>query len=135
MLRTGVDLTEIERIRTAIARHGDRFLARIYTPTELDHCHGRAESLAGRFAAKEAVAKALGTGIWRYGVGWTDIEVVRDLQTGAPILKLYHAAAECAAALHLQEWSISLSHDRERVIAFVVAIGSLEVSRVHGLTD
>jgi len=124
MLRTGVDLIEIERIQTAIDRHGSRFLARVYTARELVHCQGRVESLAGRFAAKEAVAKALGTGIWRHGVGWTDIEVLRDLQSGAPQLQLHNAAATCASTLGLHEWSVSLSHDRARAIAFVVAIGS-----------
>jgi len=124
MLRTGVDLIEIERIQTAIDRHGSRFLARVYTARELVYCQGRVESLAGRFAAKEAVAKALGTGIWRHGVGWTDIEVLRDLQSGAPQLQLHNAAATCASTLGLHEWSVSLSHDRARAIAFVVAIGS-----------
>jgi len=124
MLRTGVDLIEIERIQTAIDRHGSRFLARVYTARELVYCRGRVESLAGRFAAKEAVAKALGTGIWRHGVGWTDIEVLRDLQSGAPQLQLHNAAATCASTLGLHEWSVSLSHDRARAIAFVVAIGS-----------
>jgi holo-[acyl-carrier protein] synthase len=125
MLRTGVDLIEIERIRTAIERHGTRFLSRIYTPTELAHCQGRAESLAGRFAAKEAVAKALGTGIWRHGVDWRDIELLRDPSSGAPQLHLHNAAAHHAARLGLTEWSVSLSHDRERAIAFVVALGKL----------
>ena len=123
MLRTGVDLIEIERIRTAIERHGARFLARIYTPLELAHCQGRAESLAGRFAAKEAVAKALGTGIWRQGVDWRDIELLRNAESGAPHLQLHNAAAHHAERLGLTEWSLSLSHDRERVIAFVVAFG------------
>lgn len=121
-LRTGVDLVEIERIEQAISCHGHRFLERIYTATELAQCGQRIESLAARFAAKEAVAKALGTGIWRNGVTWTDIEVVRDPSTGAPILQLHNAAAECAAALHLATWSISLSHSRNQAIAFAVAL-------------
>src|SRR4029079_19320559 len=103
-------------IHMAVERHGMRFLMRVYTPNELAHCQGRAESLAGRFAAKEAVAKALGTGIWRRAIGWTDIEILRDPQSGAPQLHLHNAAADCAAALGLCEWSISLSHDRERAI-------------------
>jgi len=72
-LRTGVDMIEIERVDQAITAHGDRFLDRVYTSAELAYCRGRRESLAARFAAKEAVAKALGTGIWRQGVTWTDI--------------------------------------------------------------
>ncbi len=122
MLRTGIDLVEIERIQTAIARHGERFLSRVYTPTERQDCQTRIESLAARFAAKEAAAKALGTGIWRHGVGWTDIEIIRDPQSGAPSLALHRAAAAHAQLLNLTEWSVSLSHDRARAIAFVVAL-------------
>lgn len=123
MLRTGVDLIEIERIERAVARHGNRFLNRIYTAEELDYCSGRLESLAGRFAAKEAAAKALGTGIWREGIGWNDIEVRRNQITGEPHLHLSNAAADRAIALELHEWSVSLSHDRSSAIAFVVAMG------------
>jgi holo-[acyl-carrier protein] synthase len=77
--------------------------------------------LAARFAAKEAVAKTLGTGIWRDGVAWTDIEVLREA-SGAPRLILHGAAATIAANLGLHTWSISLSHDRAQAIAFVVAM-------------
>lgn len=121
MLRTGVDLIEIERVRAAIAQHGDRFLRRVYTEAELHCCGRRVESLAARFAAKEAVAKALGTGIWRNGVMWTDIEVTKA-ENGAPRLTLHGAAAEIARAIGLVEWSISLSHDRTQAIAFVAAM-------------
>lgn len=121
MLRTGVDLVEIERVRAAIAVHGDRFLARVYTSAELDCCQRRIESLAVRFAAKEAVAKALATGVWRDGVGWTDIEVLRE-DSGAPRLLLHGAAATIADNLGLTTWSISLSHDHTQAIAFVVAM-------------
>jgi holo-[acyl-carrier protein] synthase len=124
MLRTGVDLIEIERVQAAVDRHGARFLLRVFTEAELALCKGRIESLAGRFAAKEAVAKTLGTGVWRSGIGWTDIEVLRDQQSGAPQLHLYHAAADKAKSLGLSEWSLSLSHDRDKAIAFVVALGS-----------
>lgn len=124
MLRTGVDLVEIERIRQAIRNHGDHFLTRIFTPTELAQCGTRLESLAGRFAAKEAVAKALGTGVWREGITWTDIEVQRNAASGEPVLVLYNAAAQRAGALGLQRWSISLSHDRSQAIAFVVAMSA-----------
>jgi len=123
MLRTGVDLVEIARIRSALERHGDHILRRVYTERETSVCGGRLESLAVRFAAKEAVAKALGTGIWRSGITWTDIEVTRNLETGEPLLTLHAAAAAKAAQLGLVEWSISPSHDREQAIAFVVAMG------------
>lgn len=116
-------MIEIERVAASIERHGDRFLCRVYTDNEVSICNGRAQSLAARFAAKEAVAKALGTGIWRHGIGWTDIEVGRDTDTGAPVLCLHGAAQAQADKLGLTTWSISLSHDRERAIAFVVAMG------------
>ena len=122
MLRTGVDIIEIERIRQAVARYGERFLGRVYTPDELICCRNRFESLAARFAAKEAVTKALGTGLWRQGIGWVDVEVLRDAATGAPVLYLHGAAARLAQQLGLTEWSVSLSHDRTRAVAFVVAL-------------
>lgn len=122
-LRTGVDLIEIDRIRRAIDWHGDRFLHRIFTTTELTQSDGRYESLAGKFAAKEAAAKALGTGIWRHGIGWTDIEVYKDPASGAPELRLHKAARSRATLLlGLAEWSISISHDRTHAVAFVVAV-------------
>jgi holo-[acyl-carrier protein] synthase len=124
MLRTGVDLIEIARVRAAVERHGARFLVRVFTPAELGTCLGRAESLAGRFAAKEAVAKALGTGMWRDGIVWTDVEILRE-ESGAPLLRLHNAAARRAAALGLAAWSLSLSHDRERAVAFVVGYANL----------
>lgn len=121
MLHTGVDLIEIERIEHAIARHGARLLHRVYTLRELEQCGGRIESLAVRFAAKEAAAKALGTGIWRHGIGWTDLEVVRNGE-GAPSLVLHNAAQARAHNIGWREWSVSLTHDRTQAIAFVVAM-------------
>jgi holo-[acyl-carrier protein] synthase len=120
MLRTGVDIVEVDRIRRTLGRHGERFTARCFTPDELARCGGRAAALAARFAAKEATAKALGTGIG--DVGWREIEVVHDAR-GRPDLMLHGAAAALAASLQLVEWSISLSHTREHAIAFVVARG------------
>jgi holo-[acyl-carrier protein] synthase len=120
ILRTGVDLIEISRIEEAIARHGKRYLERIYTPAELQQLGSQAESLAGRFAAKEAVAKALGCGIGE--VTWQDIEVLGDEQN-APGLKLYGAAAQKAEELGLQSWSVSISHSMSHAVAFVVAAG------------
>jgi holo-[acyl-carrier protein] synthase len=121
MLYSGVDLVEIARIWTAIVRHQERFLRRVYTEREIAQCQERVESLAARFAAKEAAAKALGTGIWRHGIGWTDIEVERA-EHGAPSLRLHHAALQRAELLGWSTWSVSLSHDRDRAIAFVVAM-------------
>ena len=121
MLHTGVDLIEIGRIRSSIERHGDHFLRRVFSASEIDLCGGRIESLAARFAAKEATAKALGTGIWRAGIGWTDIETLRNEQ-GAPVLYLHGAAATRSEEIGVREWSISLSHDRTSAIAFVVGM-------------
>ena len=121
-LRTGVDLIETDRIRRAVERHGERFLQRVFTPTELAQSCGRFESLAGKFASKEAAAKALGTGIWRHGIGWTDIEVHKDMQSGAPTLYLHGNAAARAGEMGIGEWSLSISHDRTHAIALVVAL-------------
>lgn len=123
MLRTGVDMVEIRRLQEAIDRHGSRFLERVYTPEELKVCRGRLESLAARFAAKEAAAKALGTGIGRTGIRWTHIEVCTDAESRAPTLRFHGPAAEEIAALGVAEWSVSLSHDRDRALAFVVMLG------------
>jgi holo-[acyl-carrier protein] synthase len=118
MLRTGVDIIEIARIEQAIARHGERFLQRVYTPAEIAAYRDRPWSLAARWAAKEAVSKALGTGLGE--VAWTDIEVLGD-ERNAPTLRLSGRALEMAQALGLQEWAISLSHTDKLAIAFVVA--------------
>ncbi len=119
-LTTGVDLIEIDRIKEVIARHGKHYLERIYTPAELAQCGGRAESLAGRFAAKEAAAKALGCGIG--DVGWREIEVLGDEQN-APRLTLHGEARKKADELGLTSWSVSISHSQSHSVALVVAIG------------
>jgi holo-[acyl-carrier protein] synthase len=119
-LTTGIDLIEIERVADVIARQGERFLQRVYTPRERVDCGKRMESLAARWATKEAVAKALGCGIG--DVGFQEIEVQRE-ESGAPSLHLYGAAAKLAEAQGLTTWSISLSHSQSHAIAMVVAIG------------
>jgi holo-[acyl-carrier protein] synthase len=119
-LATGTDLISIERVAAAVQRHGDRFLRRVYTEDELTACGGRAESLAARWAAKEAVAKALGTGIG--GVTWREIEVLQD-ECGCPRVLLRGAAAEIAGARGLTDWSISLTHEAGLALAFVVTMG------------
>jgi holo-[acyl-carrier protein] synthase len=118
---TGVDLIEIERIQAVVARHGQRYLERVFTPAEREICGVRAESLAARFAAKEAVSKALGCGIGE--VSFQEIEVLQD-EKGAPHLVLHGAATEKAAALGLTTWSVSLSHSQSHAIAMVTAIGA-----------
>ena len=119
-LSTGVDLVDIARIREAIDRHGERFIARIFTEAEQNECGGRLESLAARFAAKEATAKALGCGIG--DVSWLDIEVIGD-QNHAPHLYLHGEGQNLAKRMGLSNWSVSLSHTESQAIAFVVAIG------------
>ncbi len=123
ILRTGIDLIEISRIEDVLARHGKRYLERIYTAAELDQIGQDAESLAGRFAAKEAVAKALGCGIG--DVTWKEIEVLGDEQN-APNLTLYGAAAQKANELGLQTWSVSISHSLSHAVAVAVGIGTPE---------
>ncbi len=118
-VRTGVDLIEIERIRQAHHRYGSRFLNRIYTAAEQSRSRGRAEELAARFAAKEAVSKALGTGM--RGVLWKEIEIVND-RRGKPLVRLHGAAQRRADHLGITDLDISLTHGREQAIAFVVAL-------------
>lgn len=119
MLAVGVDMIEVARIAQALGRHGARFSNRVFTEQEQAHCAGSAVRLAGRFAIKEAVAKALGTGIG--DVRWLDIEVVCDGR-GKPHLMLHNAAAELAQARGWQQWDISLSHTQTHAIGFVVAV-------------
>jgi holo-[acyl-carrier protein] synthase len=121
MLRTGIDIIEIQRIDEAILRHRERFFHRFFTPQELIEAEGRTPALAARFAAKEAVAKALGTGIG--AVGWKDIEILRDDQR-RPYVVLHGLAATRAHALGLTEWAISLSHTHEHAAAVAVATSS-----------
>jgi holo-[acyl-carrier protein] synthase len=120
ILRTGVDIIEIERIESVLARHEERFLERVYTQRERDLFRGSAEEIAARFAAKEAVSKALGTGIGP--VFWREIETLRN-RAGAPVLHLHGQARQIADRLGLTNWSVSLSHSNEHAIAFVVAMG------------
>jgi len=118
--RTGVDIIEIERVQEVIDRWGPRFLRRIYTRAELDFCRGRVPELAVRFAGKEAVMKALGTG--RKGVSWRDVEILPDRRK-APLVFLHGRARRRARRLGLGELAISLSHSRHYAVASVV-VGS-----------
>jgi holo-[acyl-carrier protein] synthase len=118
---SGIDLAEIGRIRHSIERYGDRFLSRIYTAREQAYClrkRNAAESFAARFAAKEAGAKALGTGISR-GVSWLEIEVLRE-PGGRPTLQFHGRAAQFAARLGAVHVALSLTHTAELAMASVV---------------
>ena len=119
----GVDLIEVARVERVLERYGERFLERVYTPGELLYTRGRGPELAVRFAAKEAVSKALGVGMRlmaRDGIYWRDVEVLGD-RRGRPEVHLTGRAAQRAAELGITQWAISLSHTREQAIAFVVA--------------
>jgi holo-[acyl-carrier protein] synthase len=125
MLSAGVDVVEIGRLERVLQRWGQRFLDRVYTSEEQAFCRGRVPELAARFAAKEAISKALGTGIiGRGGVNWLDMEVLPD-RRGKPLVLLYGRARERAGELALTEWAISLSHERTIAVAFVVASSRL----------
>lgn len=119
-LRNGVDLIEVSRLQKAVERHGDRFLQRVFTQRELQDCGNNFESLAARFATKEAVSKALGTGIGR--IHWKDIEVIR-MPVGNPKIVLYGEAKKLAVELGLMDWNLSISHTKDYAIAFVVMWG------------
>ena len=118
---SGIDLVEIARIQHSVDRYGRRFLDRVYTQTEQAYCLRKknfAESLAARFAAKEAAAKALGTGI-SHGVSWREIEVVRA-PSGEPSLRFYGRAAQAAALRGARRAALSLTHSAGLAAASVV---------------
>lgn len=121
-LRVGVDICSVPRIIEAHKRFGDRFLRRILTPEEIEYCKSAERHMyvriAGRFAAKEAVVKVLGTG-W-VGVGWQEVEVKRK-RSGEPSLTLYGRATSRADRLGLRHFEVSMSHEKEFAVAFVVA--------------
>ncbi len=118
---TGIDIAEVARIRETIARHGERFLKRVFTDGEIQYCESKAnrvERYAARFAAKEAGMKAIGTG-WNHGVRWRDLEVTRK-SGGRPTLVLHGKAAEWAAKLGATNIALSLTHTAEQAMAQVI---------------
>jgi holo-[acyl-carrier protein] synthase len=120
----GIDIVEVSRVRALLDRHGERFLRRVFCDGETAYCMDHAEPaarLAGRFAVKEAVLKAIGTG-WRDGIAWTDVEV-RNLASGAPTLELRGKALEVSRSLGIRRWVISISHTRELATASVIGEG------------
>lgn len=126
MYSIGVDIVEVERIEQAVARWGERFLSRVYTEAEIAYCGRRMSSLAARWAAKEAVSKALGTG-WAPQqshdagwIDWTEIEVVRR-DSGQPEVVLHGKARARAQRLGISGWQLSMSHTREHAVAMVLA--------------
>ena len=120
VLATGIDIIEIQRIRQAIERWGDRFLRRIFTPSEINYCRrkNRPElSFAARYAAKEAVLKALGIGL-KGGLGWTDLEIVND-ELGAPMVRPGQRMMDLMGSKRVL---ISLSHIRELAVAVALLV-------------
>ena len=121
IIGAGVDLAEVPRLEQAIARHGRRFLQRVFTAREIEYCErhkNRFERYAARFAAKEAAMKALGVG-WRGGIRWLDFEVVNQ-PGGKPTLRLYGAAARIAEQNKVRSVSLSLTHTRAQALAQVI---------------
>jgi len=121
----GIDVVETERIDRMLRDHGQHFLDRCFTPGEQAYCatHRKRylEHLAGRFAAKEAVLKALGTG-WRGGIAWTDIEVLRH-ESGRPLLSLTGESGRIARELGVKSWHLSISHVSAYATASAIALG------------
>ena len=122
----GIDLVEIARIEGMLEDHGPRFIDRCFTPGERIYADEgravRAERFAARFAAKEAVLKALGTGL-RDGIDWTELEVIRDA-LGKPGVRLHGRAAELATAAGIEGWELSLTHAGGLAMASVIALGN-----------
>jgi holo-[acyl-carrier protein] synthase len=121
ILGIGVDLCEVDRIEAAIARHGERFLARIYTEAERAYCDSKAnrmERFAGRFAAKEAAMKAIGTG-WRRGVAWRDFDVTRAA-SGQPVIVFGGEARKIAEKMGVRQALVSITHIKSMAMAQVV---------------
>ncbi|MCS6773566.1 MAG: holo-ACP synthase [Thermoflexales bacterium] len=134
-LSVGVDILQIARVAEAIERYGERFLTRVFTSAEIDYCAGRVAALAARFAAKEAIGKALGVGmrtLSQEGIGWLEAEIVND-NVGKPLIRLHGSAAARAAQLGLSHWAVSLAHEREYAVAFVVASGEWQAEREDGV--
>ena len=123
----GTDIIECDRIEKMLAKHGDLFRQRVFTDQEIEYCSIRKaapQHFAGRWAAKEAALKAIGTG-WAKGIQWTDIEVVNQVG-GKPVLKLHNAGLTVAQERGIREILISISHCKAYAIAYAMAVGNAE---------
>jgi holo-[acyl-carrier protein] synthase len=124
ILGHGIDIVETARVKRLVEEHGERFLTRVFTPAEQDYCARNPkryyEHLAGRFAAKEAVLKVLGTG-WRGGIAWTDIEVLRET-SGQPKIRLSGECLRIATELGITRWHISISHIETHATASAIGL-------------
>jgi holo-[acyl-carrier protein] synthase len=125
VVSVGVDMVEVERVRRALenSRSGQRFRARVFTEQEIEYCErkrrGRYQSYAGRFAAKEAVMKALGRG-WGAKVTWLDIAVA-PARSGRPEIVLQQKTARLAEQLRIRRWFLSITHTEQHAVAYVIA--------------
>jgi holo-[acyl-carrier protein] synthase len=118
-IAVGVDIIEVERVRKVYEKHGERFLRRVYTEAEVRQCRGKVTRLAGRFAAKEAISKALGTGL--RGVAWREMEIVQ-LRSGRPTVTLHGNAKRRAEQLGISAFDVSMADLAQFSIAIAVAI-------------
>ena len=122
----GTDITECLRIAQMIEKHGELFVGRVFTPAEIEYCRARrmaTQHFAGRWAAKEAVLKAIGTG-WRRGISWRDIEV-RNAPSGRPMARLQGGTREAAEKLGVRRVLVSISHCRSHATAYAVALDEI----------
>ncbi len=128
----GTDIIECLRIAQMIEKHGELFIGRVYTPTEIQYCQHRKAStqhFAGRWAAKEAILKALGTG-WRRGISWRDIEV-RNEPGGKPVVAMRGGARDIVEQLGITQMLVSISHCRSHATAYALAIGRSKKKKKH----
>jgi holo-[acyl-carrier protein] synthase len=123
-IAVGIDIIEVGRVQKVFERHGERFLRRVFTEAEVMQCRGKATRLAGRFAAKEAISKALGTGI--HGVAWREMEVVQ-LRSGRPTVSLHGNAKRRAELLGLSAFDVSIADLKDFSIAVAVAVQTTPV--------
>jgi holo-[acyl-carrier protein] synthase len=133
VLGIGTDITECLRIARMIERHAELFIARVYTPREIQYCQSRKQStehFTGRWAAKEAVLKALGTG-WRRGIAWRDIEVL-NLPDGRPVVHVHGGVKKLVEQLGVTSLQVTISHCRTHAIAMAVAMGAEKTQQAAG---
>ena len=123
-IAVGIDIIEVDRVRKVFAHHGERFLKRVFTEVEVLQCRGRVEKLAGRFAAKEAISKALGTGL--HGVAWREMEVVQ-LRSGRPSVRLHGNAKRRAEHLELSAFDVSIADLAQLSIAIAIGVQTNKV--------
>jgi holo-[acyl-carrier protein] synthase len=131
-IAVGIDMIEVERIRKVYEKHGERFLARVFTQNEVQQCRGKITRLAGRFAAKEAISKALGTGM--RGVKWHEMEIVQ-LRSGRPSVRLYGFAKQRSIQLGLSAFDVSTADLAQLSIAIAIGVQTNISTTAHSPQD